>query len=233
MKLKWSMITALLSILLILSACNSKELNADKEPATEPSTNAPEDVSTETDSPDINTEEPDAEETEEPEELDKPTDPEVSPDEPIIEDAENQDVDAEVVKSDNQDYQMLLLPHYTLTGEEPGKDIVYPTEDDANYMRIETLEAEEGTYDYLVENMLTILEASSDGAKPIEQTDTATFPKGNSIKNLKVFSVDSSGTPVTGLVFERDGLLVHLTIYDSKDAAYYNDFIRMAESITK
>ncbi|PAK74401.1 hypothetical protein, partial [Micrococcus luteus] len=42
-------------------------------------------------------------------------------------------------KSDNQNYSMYVLPSYELTAEEPNKDVLYLTDNDQVFMRIELL----------------------------------------------------------------------------------------------
>lgn len=227
MKFKWSLFAAILSMLLVLTACNSNEVNPEESntPETETPTNESEElVGEEVDETETFEEEKPVEE--EVPQTEEPTD-EGTKDDPTV------DPNAQVMKSDNQDYQILLLSNYTLDGEEPGKDIVYPAEDTTNYMRIETQDVEDGVYDYLLENMITFLNATSENANVAEQTDTSKFPQGDSLKDIKVYSTVANETPVTGIIFERDGLLVRLTIFDSPNSDYYNDFIRMAESISK
>ena len=51
----------------------------------------------------------------------------------------------------------------------------------AVFMRIETVQKEEGTYAYLEENMAAVLEASSGGVEPTEVTETASMPSGEGI----------------------------------------------------
>ena len=58
--------------------------------------------------------------------------------------------DAVLTESDAQQFAMEVLPGYTLTSEEPGRDSLYADENPAAFMRIETQPAEDGTYDYLV-----------------------------------------------------------------------------------
>lgn len=141
---------------------------------------------------------------------------------------------AQLIESDEQDYSIYLLPEYTLTSEEPGRDSLYLDEDGSIFMRIETMLAEDGTYDYLLENMQAILEASSsNGAAPEQLNDGASLPSGESIENVKAYSVDSETGPVTGIIFERDGMIVRLTMFDSLEANYFDQFLAMGETVTK
>ena len=140
--------------------------------------------------------------------------------------------EAELVKSDEQDYSIYVLPNYSLTSEEPGKDSLYLDKDGSIFMRLETMLAEADTYDYLLENMLVSLGASSsDSTKPVKLEDP--LPSGDSIENAQTYSVTSDTGSVIGVIFERNGIIVRLTVFDSVENKYFNDFLRMGETINK
>ncbi len=144
---------------------------------------------------------------------------------------ENVMKDAKVTESDEQSYAISVLPDYLLTSEEPGKDSLMSTADESVFMRIETMPKEEGTYDYVLENMGSVLEASSDGGTPVEITDDASIPAGEGIENAKVLSVHADTATVTGIIFERGDMIVRLTIYDSTKETHFESFLRMGETI--
>ena len=123
--------------------------------------------------------------------------------------------DAQLKESDEQNYAISVLPDYTLTSEEPGKDSLMASGNEAVFMRIETVKKEDGTYDYLADNMIAVLEASSDGNTPTEVTDVKSIPAGEGIENAKVLSIKAETASITGIIFERDDMVVRLTIYDS------------------
>lgn len=139
--------------------------------------------------------------------------------------------DAVLTKSDAQSYSMKVLPGFTLTSEEPGRDSLYADDNPEAFMRIETQSNEDGTYAYLVENMQEVLKAASDGEELEELTDVYTELEDKGIKNAKAFKVDSETGPVTGVVFEKDGMVVRLTIFDNIDEQYKADFLSMGETI--
>ncbi|MFJ7932967.1 hypothetical protein [Sporosarcina sp. NPDC096371] len=139
--------------------------------------------------------------------------------------------DATLTDSEEQDYTIAVLPHYTLTSEEPGKDSLMSDADGSHFMRIETTVKEEGTYDYFVDNMIDVLEAASEGSTPSELTDEASIPKGDGIDNVKVFSTQTETGPVTGIVFERNNMIVRLTIFDSPEEEHFSNFLHMGETI--
>ena len=99
-------------------------------------------------------------------------------------------------------------------------------------MRIETIAKDEGTYDHLAENMIAGLEASAgDGSAPIEVLDEKSIPTAEGIENAKVLTIKAETASITGIIFERDNMVVRLTIYDSPKEEYFEQFLRMAETI--
>ncbi|MCM3710113.1 hypothetical protein [Sporosarcina luteola] len=139
--------------------------------------------------------------------------------------------DAVLTESDAQSYAMEVLPGYTLTSEEPGRDSLFADENPEAFMRIETQPAEEGAYDYFTENMQEVLKAASNGAEPEELTDVYTDVEDKGIKNAKAFKVDTETGPVTGVVFEKDDMVVRLTLFDNPDEEYKTDFLNMGQTI--
>ena len=139
--------------------------------------------------------------------------------------------DAVLTESDEQGYAISVLPDYTLTSEEPGKDSLLAVNNEAVFMRIETMAKEDSTYDYLAENMVAVLEASGDGSAPIEVTHEKSIPAGDGIENAKVLEVKAETASITGIIFERDNMIVRLTIYDSPKEEYFEQFLRMGETI--
>ncbi|MCM3742659.1 hypothetical protein M3193_00775 [Sporosarcina luteola] len=139
--------------------------------------------------------------------------------------------DAVLTESDAQSYAMEVLPGFTLTSEEPGRDSLYADENPEAFMRIETQPAEDGAYDYFTDNMQEVLKASSNGAEPEELTDVYTDLEDKGIKNAKAFKVDTETGPVTGVVFEKDGMVVRLTLFDNPDEEYKSAFLSMGQTI--
>lgn len=138
---------------------------------------------------------------------------------------------AELTESDEQGYAISVLPDYTLTSEEPGKDSLISAKNEAVFMRIETVAKEDSTYDYLAENMVAVLKASGDGSAPIEVQDEKLIPAAEGIENAKVMTIKAETASITGIVFERDNMVVSLTIYDSPKEEYFEQFLRMGETI--
>lgn len=205
MKSRWSLLYAAIATTLLLTACGT---STDKEPE---STNGSADVVENVDKePVTEGKEPDTEVDEVQEDIMK---------------------NADLMESDEQSYAISVLPDYSLSSEEPGKDSLISADNEAVFMRIETVAKEDGTYDYLAENMIAVLEASGDGSAPIEVLDEKSIPTAEGIENAKVLAIKAETASITGIIFERDNMVVKLTIYDSPKEEYFEQFLRMAETI--
>lgn len=205
MKSRWSLLYAAIATTLLLTACGT---STDKEPE---STNGSADVV---------------------ENVDKETVTEgKEPDTEVDEVQEDIMKNADLKESDEQSYAISVLPDFSLSSEEPGKDSLISADNEAVFMRIETVAKEDGTYDYLAENMIAVLEASGDGSAPIEVLDEKSIPTAEGIENAKVLAIKAETASITGIIFERDNMVVKLTIYDSPKEEYFEQFLRMAETI--
>ncbi|MDX1770676.1 MAG: hypothetical protein R3328_04050, partial [Planococcaceae bacterium] len=85
---------------------------------------------------------------------------------------------ATLTNSDEQNYSIYKLEGFELTGEEPNKDSLYLTENDAVFMRIETLSKADASIDFVRENMLQTMAAVSIGSEPVTIEDDAKLPQG-------------------------------------------------------
>ena len=219
MKSRWSLLYAAIATTLLLTACGT---STDQDPE---STNGSVGV-VENEDKDTVTEENEPEKEVEPE-------VEVEPEAEAEVDESQDDImkEANPIKSDEQGYAISVLPDYSLLNEEPGKDSLISANDEAVFMRIETVVKEDSTYDNLAENMISVLEASGDGSTPIEVQDEKSIPKAEGIENVKVLAIKAETASITGIIFERDNMIVRLTIYDSPKEEYFEQFLRMAETI--
>lgn len=139
--------------------------------------------------------------------------------------------DASETESDEQDFKMQVLPDYELTSEEPGRDVLFVKEAGEWYMSIETAPAAEADYDKALEMMNEKLSAASTTDDPAELTEPDQLPKDSSMEKLKAFRAEAPEGPITAMLFEKDGLLVTLMMYDNTDHAYYDDFLKMGDTI--
>lgn len=219
MKNKWLMLCSAAALALVLTACGSTGEGNEDPPITQPTETPATDVEVADDGDkEVIEEAPSAQSTDKD---DKAND-------------QTSDVpeEATLTESDEQEFSIYLLPDFTLTSEEPGRDIVYSEADEAIFMRIETTIDEEGAYDFFKENVIATLEASSNGEEPVELTDSALLPSSDGIENVKGYAVDAETGKVTGIVFKRDNLIVKLTIFDSPQSNKTSKFLQMGETVT-
>ncbi len=138
---------------------------------------------------------------------------------------------ATLTNSDEQNYSIYKLEGFELTGEEPNKDSLYLTENDAVFMRIETLSKADASIDFVRENMLQTMAAVSIGSEPVTIEDDAKLPQGNGISNQSGAEVVTDLGTVSGIVFEQGDLIVRLTIFDRKNESMTDAFLKMGETI--
>ncbi|MFD1031156.1 hypothetical protein [Metaplanococcus flavidus] len=136
--------------------------------------------------------------------------------------------DGTLTVSDSNSYEVYLLPSFELTAEEPNKDVVYSTENDALFMRIETFTSEETDFDFAQESIKQTVQASNDSA---QLTELPAF-EGNEFINSSLYEIPTDNGKVTGVAYEKEGLIVKLTIFDLTEAGITEDFLNMGKTIT-
>ena len=124
--------------------------------------------------------------------------------------------------SDNQPYSIYLLPEFELSGEEPGKDMVFFSENDAIFMRIELL-PDDVDLAATEENIKAQIGAVS---------ETVTDP-GLTIENGVAYEATVNNEVVTGVLLKDEKAPVRLTLFTTKDADYRHAFLEMAKTIQK
>ena len=134
-----------------------------------------------------------------------------------------------LTQSDEQAYELYVLPGYELTSEEPNKDSLYATEDESVFMRIETFTTEELDFASAEEVMQQTLQAVNPDAEVAEgqQLDNP------EILNSSVYEVDSTEGKVTGITFEKEEIIVRLTIFDNNELNATEDFKKMGQTIER
>ncbi|RRN67430.1 hypothetical protein EI200_22855 [Peribacillus simplex] len=125
-------------------------------------------------------------------------------------------------RSDNQPFSLYVLQQFKLSAEEPGKDIIFLTEDDSIYMRIELLTADVN-WDEVEENVHTQLKSHS---KTIR--DPAL-----DIENGAGFEVESGDDVITSILLKDEKAPVRLTIFTKKDMDFRDAFLEMAKTLMK
>ncbi|MFD6209060.1 hypothetical protein [Peribacillus sp. NPDC060253] len=125
-------------------------------------------------------------------------------------------------KSDNQPFSLYVLQQFKLSAEEPGKDIVFLTEDDSIYMRIELLK-EDVNWDEVEENVQAQLKSLSETIKE---------PALN-VENGTGFEVESGDDVITSILLKDEKAPVRLTMFTKKDKDYRDAFLEMAKTLLK
>ncbi len=238
---KFSLLTLTLAAMLTFAACSNDTDNdaVDKEESTKSKVEEVE--TTEKDEVDgeenVTKDTDDAEEVEEVEVIedeDTETSTEDATDEETKENEEATTEDTTVSQSEQsapqqakgQGYTVQLLADYELTEEEPNRDIVYPVDNEENFMRIEVGEA--GDYEYFVENTVEVLKASSNGQQPNEMIDLPFDLNGEASTG---YQVQTPSGIVSGFVVQKGNQLVRITMFDDANNSHFNAFGQIAQSI--
>lgn len=242
---KFSLLTLTLAAMLTFAACSNDaaEEPADKKESTK--SNVEEVEATEDN--EVNEEEAvtkDTEDTEEVEEVEiieneevsekespstKPSDTEVKNEEEVVETEETTVSETEQSapkQAQGQGYTVQLLADYELTEEEPNRDIIYPVDNEENFMRVEVGEA--GNYEHFVENTIEVLKASSNGQQPNEMIDLPFDLKGEASTG---YQVQTPNGTVSGFVVQKGNQLVRITMFDDANNSHFNAFGQIAQSI--
>lgn len=202
---------ALLSAGSLLAACGSSE--PEEQPnGTEETPEATDPIEETTETP-VETEEPEAEEA-----------PGIVEEEPS-----KAETEGELIQSDEQPYEMHVLPGFQLTAEEPGKDALMWEEDTAVFMRIETFTKEDIEFAQAEAAMKEALAASNPDAEMAE----AAAPQGAKFLNSVAYEIPTAEGKVTGVVYEKENLIVRLTIFDHTNVDATADFIDMGSTIER
>ena len=186
--------SSILTIGLLLTACGSPD-TAEENTGTAPEEAAEEIVEEETD--DSVPAEEAVEDTEDAEE-----------ETTAGEEAEEPELAGTLTQSEEQNYELTVLDGYELSAEEPGKDALYVSDNSAVFMRIETFTPEEIDFASAEENMRETLQAANPDEEPVEVTDF----DGADFTQSAAYEIPSAEGTVTGIVYEKENLIVRLTI---------------------
>jgi len=132
-------------------------------------------------------------------------------------------------KSVDQGYKMQQLPGFTLSQEEPGKDMLVSNENSEVFMRVETVDASQSSYADAKTSMQDYMNAVGDTVA-LSSEELAAFKDA---KNVEGYVVDFDTEKVVGVVFEKDGLITKLTIHDNDELDLTDAMLKMASTISK
>ncbi|HSI66536.1 MAG TPA: hypothetical protein VK947_03910 [Planococcus sp. (in: firmicutes)] len=143
--------------------------------------------------------------------------------------SDSADAEGTLTASDEQSFELYILPGYALTAEEPNKDSLYLEEDDSVFMRIETFSLEDIDFESAESVTIQTLEAVNADAEVSETTalDESKFVQSSS------YAVPSAEGTVTGITLQTEDMIARLTIFDSADVNATEDFIQMGETIQR
>jgi len=230
MKLKWTFLSVLLASAMFMAACNADDgkttTQEDENPTEQQPTEQPDQEPAEDDA------EPDT--TEQPTEDDSSEAPALREDETSLTytlDSEQKEETAYLTESDGQNYSLYKLDGYELTGEEPNKDDLYSVEDDSIFMRIETISTDDADYEIILNGMMETMAAISIDEMPVKITEEGKLPAGEGITKAVGYEVPKEIGTISGFVFERDGLIVRLTIFDRSTANLTDALLKMGETV--
>lgn len=142
-----------------------------------------------------------------------------------------QTLERSTIESDSQNYSITVVEGYELTGEEPNKDLLFNKNNDLQSMRIETFSADEITIEEIQDNLVSTLQASNESATVTDLKEENLVPTNDSIVNTSAHQIETPEGNVTGFAFEREGMIVKLTVFDTTDSPSLETFVQMAETI--
>ena len=138
---------------------------------------------------------------------------------------ETKNESAQLVKSDNQNFSLYILPNFELTAEEPYKDLLFLSEDDSNSMRIEILPADTDR-DSLKANTLLQLQVVN------ETVQTLDPPNDAFLQNATIMEAsNNNGEVVTAYLIDQKKSIIKLTLFTKDQPDYRDAFIQMAKTM--
>lgn len=132
-------------------------------------------------------------------------------------------------QSADQNYKLHQLPGFTLSPEEPGKDIYVSNDDDQVFMRVETISTTDNTYDNVKSSLVEYMNAVGT-TTPLPADMLKVFKEA---KSAEGYEVDFESEKVIGVVIEKDDLIVKLTIHDNDTQDLTAAMLAMAATITQ
>lgn len=212
--------------LLLLTACNTEEepQQGMEEPANEeitPTEEINKDEKTETN-----------EKVNEPKETEGQLNPAKTKENEVTNDitysTNGDEITEETTTVDSNNYSLQLIPGFTLTPEEPGKDMLYFEENDKISMRIETIPATQATYDDIVANTEETVAAIGEYEPfPIDQY----IGNHSEISKAIAYTVTFETEKIVMIVFEKGDIIVRLTVYDDTSVDLTDAMVKMGLTI--
>lgn len=153
---------------------------------------------------------------------------ETNPNSSITYSSKGESKTAQLAPVSSEQYTIQVIPGFSLSPEEPGKDVLYYDEDDANNMRIEALTTDDATFNDLVDNSQETMRAISEN---YEQYDISAFVENYDLTNSTAYIARLDNEEVITVVFEKANKLVRLTIFDHENVDLSEAMIKMGLTI--
>ena len=216
-------VTSALSVMLLLSACNSTE---DSNPVNEEETTGSVNEQTNTqnsatDSADTTVDDSTEEAT--------PSNNTIQ----YVKNGEQKEVETTMKQSPEQDYEIALAQGFSVVGEEPGRDMLVYDEDDQYSMRIEVFAKDETNYEEMAqqtENTVAITAPEGQYA-PYDLESLLASHKDILNATGYVVTYTEDDDQVVTVSFEKQSKIVRLTIFDTTAAEMTNAFLQMGFTI--
>ncbi|MBM7702040.1 hypothetical protein [Metabacillus iocasae] len=131
-------------------------------------------------------------------------------------------------QSNNQDYSLYVMENYTMTEEEPGKDVISYNNNKEMWMRVELLE-ETSDLSQVEEETKAMMEAGFEEANKVEG------PTGKDFNVVAAFEGQLQNEKGAAYVVEGNDHHppLRLTIFAPAEAESYTPFMEMAKTIQK
>ncbi|MBS4189015.1 hypothetical protein KHA94_02140 [Bacillus sp. FJAT-49705] len=126
--------------------------------------------------------------------------------------------------SDNQPYSMYVLPGFELTAEEPNKDVLYLSENDHIFMRIELLPVDTD-WKTLEDGTKAQLQSVNDDVQTIEA------PSEDFFKDSIALEASNDEDVITAYLIKSQEQPIKFTIFTKKELNNKDAFVQMGKTI--
>ena len=216
-------VTSALSVILLLSACNSTE---DSNPVNEEETTGSVNEQTNTqnsatDSADTTVDDSTEEAT--------PSNNTIQ----YVKNGEQKEVETTMTQSPEQDYEIALAQGFSVVGEEPGRDMLVYDEDDQYSMRIEVFAKDETNYEEMAQQTENTVAITAPEGQYAPYDLESLLDSHKDILNATgyVVTYTEDDDQVVTVIFEKQSKIVRLTIFDTTAAEMTNAFLQMGFTI--
>lgn len=138
--------------------------------------------------------------------------------------------DLTLTKSDNQNFSIELAGSFSLTAEEPGRDMVLFSNNNTFSMRIETFDTNITSFDKIVTDSESLLSLSAPNNTFVSYDVSAYAQKAEQVAAYSVTYPDDQIHAITVIV-KQNGVLARFTIFDHVNESLADAFLQMAFTI--